>query len=259
MINLVSPAVQLIDSKLMVSSLNIAEVFKKRHDNVLRKIEVEINKGQLTALNFEGSDYIDKTNVKRLMYLLDERFATKLIMSFTGINADKYVLAYIDEFIRMRETLNNNVRFLELEEENRMLKEKNRTLKEKVVSLEIVNKLNSEKATLLQLESAEEARKRQERYHKNSPFYELSKSCNLFGEVEDKYRFVPPEKEHPYKTGKCETGVAAIATKGLLHKYRSAEHGVIMNTPFLDYMATYNNGELLKLVEKEKKKKKVKK
>jgi hypothetical protein len=27
----------------------------------------------------------------------------------------------------------------------------------------------------------------------------------------------------------------------------------------LDYMATYNNGELLKLVEKEKKKKKVKK
>jgi Rha family phage regulatory protein len=121
--NLVSPDVQLIDGKLTINSLNIADVFKKRHGNVLRKIEIEATKGRSNGFNFTAVEYIDQTNVKRTMYLIDERFAIKIIISFIGISSNKYVLAYIYEFIRMRENL-NNMKLLELEEENKQLKEK---------------------------------------------------------------------------------------------------------------------------------------
>jgi len=129
--NLVSPDVQLINSKLMVSSLNIAEVFKKRHKNVLRKIEFEISKGQLTERNFIYSVYTDKKNSERPMYFLDERFTKKLVGSFTGDNSDEYIHLYFEEFTRIHEINNNSFRKskLELEEQNKTLEVENKKLK----------------------------------------------------------------------------------------------------------------------------------
>jgi len=106
--NNVSAEVVEIDGKLMASSLNIAEVFGKRHDNVLRVIDNILQMKELGLLTFEESSYTDIQNKKQRMILLDEEFTTILIMGFTGKEAIKFKLLYTQEFIRMRNLLNSH-------------------------------------------------------------------------------------------------------------------------------------------------------
>jgi Rha family phage regulatory protein len=89
--------------------LKIAEVFGKRHDDVIKAIENHIAEGEFNGRNFAVVDYKDKKGELRKMYILDERFTTFLVMGFTGKEAAKWKLQYIDEFQRMREELKNKV------------------------------------------------------------------------------------------------------------------------------------------------------
>jgi Rha family phage regulatory protein len=91
---------------LATTSLKIAEVFGKRHNNVIRDIE-NIAKREVfsTALNFEFSSYKDSSGKSNRFYILDQDFTTFLIMGFTGKEADQWKLKYIHEFNRMREEL----------------------------------------------------------------------------------------------------------------------------------------------------------
>ncbi len=95
---------------LATTSLKIAEFFEKNHFDVIRGIEVEINKGLFDGSNFAVVEYKDKKGEMRKMYILDERFTTFLIMGFTGSKADVYKLKYIDEFARMRKELQESVK-----------------------------------------------------------------------------------------------------------------------------------------------------
>ena len=95
-------------SVLATTSLKIAEVFGKRHGNVIRDIENLIEAGEFSERNFALSTYQGERR-KEKMYILDERFTTFLVMGFTGKEAAKWKLQYIDEFQRMREELKNKV------------------------------------------------------------------------------------------------------------------------------------------------------
>ena len=93
-------------SVLATTSLKTAEVFGKRHGNVIRDIE-NIAKRDVfsTALNLECSSYKDSSGKSNRFYILDQDFTTFLIMGFTGKEADQWKLKYIHEFNRMRDEL----------------------------------------------------------------------------------------------------------------------------------------------------------
>jgi hypothetical protein len=87
------------------TSLKIAEVFEKNHFDVIKLIEIEINKGLFGARNFSVSSYKSEQNKEIKMYLLDERFTTFLTMGFTGDRADQWKLQYIDAFNAMKDEI----------------------------------------------------------------------------------------------------------------------------------------------------------
>lgn len=89
--------------KALTSSRNVAEVFGKRHDNVLRDIEELIAQldDDFNALNFEAVEYKDKKGEKRREYLLTKDGFTLLAMGFTGKRAIEFKLAYIHAFNRL--------------------------------------------------------------------------------------------------------------------------------------------------------------
>lgn len=91
------------------TSLKIAEVFGKEHKDVIKAIENHIAEGEFTERNFAPSSYKDSSGKSNKFYILDERFTTFLVMGFTGKEAAKWKLQYIDEFQRMREELKNKV------------------------------------------------------------------------------------------------------------------------------------------------------
>lgn len=107
-------------SKAVVSSRRVAEVFNKRHDNVLRDIENIIEKakddftspnfgvsdyGKFTALNFEVSEYKDGSGKKNKEFLLTKDGFMLVVMGFTGKKAMKIKVAYINQFNQMEELI----------------------------------------------------------------------------------------------------------------------------------------------------------
>lgn len=91
----------------VASSLDVAELFHKRHDNVLRDIE------NLTSdlLKFEDvkmffrSSYVDAKGEKRPLYYMNRDGFSLLAMGFTGKRALAFKLAFIAEFNRMEAVL----------------------------------------------------------------------------------------------------------------------------------------------------------
>lgn len=92
----------------ITDSLMIAKVFGKRHDNVLRDIEVQIeklseaNEVEFSHLNFGESNYINRGKEYKKFLLTEDAF-TLLSMSYTTVEAMKFKVKFIDEFKRMKE------------------------------------------------------------------------------------------------------------------------------------------------------------
>ena len=91
-------------SKIFTTSLQIADVFEKRHDNVLAKIN-ELPFDEFTALNFKASEYVDSTGRKLPMYKITKDGFALLVMGFTGERAYKWKIEYIKAFNLMQEEL----------------------------------------------------------------------------------------------------------------------------------------------------------
>lgn len=90
----------------VVSSRKVAEVFEKRHDNVLRDIEdIRINLLKIEEIkwsnNFIQSTYKDDKNRKYPEYLLTKDGFTLLVMGYSGERALKFKIAYINRFNEM--------------------------------------------------------------------------------------------------------------------------------------------------------------
>ncbi|GAC46176.1 Phage anti-repressor protein [Pediococcus acidilactici NGRI 0510Q] len=93
------------DQQAVTTSLQVAEVFGKRHDNILRDIE-NLKKD---ILNFEemfseGTEP-DLYGRDRRIYFMNRDGFTLLAMGFTGKKALKFKIKYIEAFNQMEETI----------------------------------------------------------------------------------------------------------------------------------------------------------
>ena len=104
----VAPTLEVVDGKVMTTSLVVAEYFGKRHDNILRAIRTLDCSEEFCALNFEGTKYEIKKGEARDMFRMTKDGFTFLVMGFTGKLAAEFKEAYINEFNRMQEHLSNH-------------------------------------------------------------------------------------------------------------------------------------------------------
>lgn len=92
----------------LVDSLFVAEVFGKKHYNVLRDIAriTESKSGlseEFTELNFEFSTYRDAIGRKLPRYLMTRDGFTMLVMGYTGQKAMHFKELYIQRFNEMEQ------------------------------------------------------------------------------------------------------------------------------------------------------------
>jgi len=89
---------------LVVSSRVIAEELSKRHSDVIKQIEGILTNENTRSLIISSS-YVDLKGERRKEYLLTEKGFTLYMFNIQGHNDFK--LAYINEFERMKEFINN--------------------------------------------------------------------------------------------------------------------------------------------------------
>lgn len=87
----------------MTDSLKVAEVFGKRHDNVLKALKKINCSKQFNVLHFKAVEYTDEKGEKRPKVLMTQDGFTFLVMGFTGKKAAEFKEAYIKQFNEMRE------------------------------------------------------------------------------------------------------------------------------------------------------------
>lgn len=100
------------NGKVLTDSLTVAECFGKRHADVLRDIEVQIEKineageQEWGLSNFAQTQYRHPQNKQWYKkYLLTEEAFTIVAMSYTTPEAMKMKVRFIEEFKRMKEEL----------------------------------------------------------------------------------------------------------------------------------------------------------
>ena len=92
----------------MTTSLKVAEIFGKRHDNVLRTIETiqtTLKSFETPPLNFEVVEIIKKNaiggNCNEKFYMMDRDAFSVLAFGFTGEKALKFKIDFIKAFNEM--------------------------------------------------------------------------------------------------------------------------------------------------------------
>lgn len=94
------------NGEVVTTSLLIAEKFNKRHDRVLRKIE-SMSDEVFSHLKIGVAEYLDEQGKPRKMYRLNRDAFSFIAMGFTGKEADRWKLAFIDAFNQMEQHLRN--------------------------------------------------------------------------------------------------------------------------------------------------------
>lgn len=103
-INAVEVELEVVGDQTYTTSLTIASVFNKRHDNILAQIRA-FPQYEFTALNFKVSEYKDKSGRKLPMYQITKDGFVLLAMGFTGEKAYKFKIEYIKAFNAMAEEI----------------------------------------------------------------------------------------------------------------------------------------------------------
>ncbi|ECP4034023.1 Rha family transcriptional regulator [Campylobacter jejuni] len=105
-INGVDVELEVANDQVTTTSLDIAAVFNKRHDNIIAKIET-FPKDSFTDLNFKASKYIDSTGRVLPCYKITRDGFSLLVMGFTGEKAYKWKIEFIKAFNEMEKRLRN--------------------------------------------------------------------------------------------------------------------------------------------------------
>ncbi|EAH9919578.1 hypothetical protein EZV31_07350 [Campylobacter coli] len=105
-INGVDVELEVANDQVTTTSLDIAAVFNKRHDNIIAKIET-FPKDSFTDLNFKASKYIDSTGRILPCYKITRDAFSLLVMGFTGQKAYKWKILFIKAFNEMEKRLRN--------------------------------------------------------------------------------------------------------------------------------------------------------
>ena len=95
-----APSVMLHNGRPATTSLEVAKFFKKRHDVVLRDVRNTIDNcpESFSTHNFVGANYIDDQAKNRPMFIIFKDGFTLLVMGYTGPEAMRFKLAYIEAF-----------------------------------------------------------------------------------------------------------------------------------------------------------------
>lgn len=97
--------VKIINNQPMTDSLKIAEVFGKRHSDVLNSIKSLKCSEEFTERNFSLSEYIDTTGKSNPMYNITKDGFVFLVMGYTGEKACQFKELYIKRFNEMEQQL----------------------------------------------------------------------------------------------------------------------------------------------------------
>lgn len=95
------PKLHIINNTVYTTSIEVADYFGKRHDNVLRVIDNLGCSEKFNTLNFEVVEYIDNKGEKRRMYRMTRDGFTLVAMGFTSKKAVLFKEAYIEAFNKM--------------------------------------------------------------------------------------------------------------------------------------------------------------
>ena len=98
-------AITLEGGRPTTTSVIVAQVFGKQHKDVLRAIRGLECPEEFTGRNFALSEFTDPTGRKLPMYRMTRDGFTFLCMGFTGKEAARWKVAYIEAFNRMEEEL----------------------------------------------------------------------------------------------------------------------------------------------------------
>ncbi len=89
----------------VTTSLIIAEVFEKRHDNVRQSVQTLDCSEEFRLLNFQESSYLNSQNKEQPMFEVTRDGFSFLAMGFTGKKAAKFKEDYIKAFNAMEQEL----------------------------------------------------------------------------------------------------------------------------------------------------------
>lgn len=95
------------NGKIVVSSRDVALVFEKEHDKVLRDIASLNCSSEFSTANFGESEYVNDRGRTYKEYLLTRDGFTLLAMGYTGDKAMRFKEAYISAFNEMERRLVN--------------------------------------------------------------------------------------------------------------------------------------------------------
>lgn len=96
------------DSQMLVSSVEVAKNFNKKHKNVLKTIHELMGVAQNSASLFYETSYIHEQNKQEFpMYYMNRDGFSLLVMGFTGKEALEWKMKYIKAFNEMEQKLNN--------------------------------------------------------------------------------------------------------------------------------------------------------
>lgn len=94
------------DQQAVTTSLQVAKVFEKRHDRVIRAIEAKMTDPNFGASGmFAEGVYTDASGKPNKMYYMNRDGFTFIAFGFTGKKADEFKLKYINAFNQMEKQL----------------------------------------------------------------------------------------------------------------------------------------------------------
>lgn len=108
-INEIKINLEIMKNQVFINSLDLAKVFKKRHDNIIQTIE-NLPQDEFKILNFEISSSIRKNGLfekDTKFYKLTRDGFSLLVMGFTGEKAYKWKIEFIKAFNEMEKRLKN--------------------------------------------------------------------------------------------------------------------------------------------------------
>lgn len=91
---------EVVNNGIFTTSLSVANVFNKRHSDILAQIR-EFPNDDFTERNFPLSEYTDSTGRKLPCYNLTRDGFSLLVMGFTGERAYKWKIEFIAAFNKM--------------------------------------------------------------------------------------------------------------------------------------------------------------
>lgn len=101
--------IELLNGQEWTNSLNVADVFKKEHRDILKAFKNLECSQEFRQRNFAQSTYANKQNKQMPVIKMNKNGFAFLIMGFTGKKAAQFKEGYINAFDKMHQIQNDQV------------------------------------------------------------------------------------------------------------------------------------------------------